>query len=349
MTRWLRRALCLVYALAPVVAGAPAHADPDNALAELKTGYALRHDGRCAEAVPHFRASLAAGRTPKALLNLSDCEAQLGDLVAAFTDGNEGQALARARGDVELARVAGDQLAAIERRLPHLTIVLAGSAPAGCRITRDGFAVDDAALGAAIAVNPGHHRITVSAAGGSPRGYDVSLAEGADGRLEVAPWPADRAPTGGADDALSATTTATPAPAAPATSSDAAAGSGLTTRDVAALVIAGVGVAALGAGAVLGLEAISKNSDSNADDHCDATGCDATGKQLRNDALGLATMSTWAFALGGAAVVGGAVLYFTGPRTRDPSGATATATATTLRIEPLAGASGAVLRVGAQF
>ena len=52
----------------------------------------------------------------------------------------------------------------------------------------------------------------------------------------------------------------------------------------------------------------SKNSDSNANGHCDASGCDATGTSLRNTALSDATVSTITFVAGGVLAAAGVVL-----------------------------------------
>lgn len=83
--------------------------------------------------------------------------------------------------------------------------------------------------------------------------------------------------------------------------------------------LGGVGVIALGIGTVFGLNAISKNSDSNANGHCDTTGCDPYGKGLRNDARSDATVSTIAFVLGlGAVAAGGVVLYLGSQQEKGP-------------------------------
>ena len=73
-------------------------------------------------------------------------------------------------------------------------------------------------------------------------------------------------------------------------------------------VVGGVGIASIAVGLVLGLMAISKNSDSNANGHCDASGCDATGTSLRNTALSDATVSTITFVAGGVLAAAGVVL-----------------------------------------
>jgi serine/threonine-protein kinase len=99
----------------------------------------------------------------------------------------------------------------------------------------------------------------------------------------------------------------TPAPAG----SDVSDGS---TRRAIAYGLAGIGVAGIGIGSAYGLVAISKNGSSNADGHCDATGCDPTGKQLRQEALGAAAVSTAAFASGLAVLAAGVIVYVTAPK-----------------------------------
>jgi serine/threonine-protein kinase len=123
-----------------------------------------------------------------------------------------------------------------------------------------------------------------------------------------------------------------PAPASIARSEPAAASSGASpnessqpsptgsdvsdgsTRRAIAYALGGIGVVGIGIGSAFGLVAISKNGNSNADGHCDTTGCDPTGKQLREDALGAATVSTVAFATGLAALAAGVVVYVTAPK-----------------------------------
>ena len=118
------------------LSSAPAGAD--DALGELKTGYALKQAGRCAEAIPHFTRSFELDPKPKAILNLADCEAQTGDLVDARSHAARGGELASQVDDTKLQSVAADQLAAIDTRLPKLTIRLAAGSPPGCSVTLDG-------------------------------------------------------------------------------------------------------------------------------------------------------------------------------------------------------------------
>jgi len=88
--------------------------DAAPALEELKAGYALKKQGDCRDAVPHFVASQRLAPSAKALLNLADCELRLGDVVAARAHAVAGLELARQRNDDELAAIAQAQIVAID-------------------------------------------------------------------------------------------------------------------------------------------------------------------------------------------------------------------------------------------
>ena len=81
----------------------------------------------------------------------------------------------------------------------------------------------------------------------------------------------------------------------------------------------GVGVVGVGFGGAFGAMAGSDWHASNTDGKCDAnsTKCyDPTGPGLRSNAQTEALVSTIGFVGGGAALIGGAVLFFTAPKAR---------------------------------
>jgi hypothetical protein len=91
------------------------------------------------------------------------------------------------------------------------------------------------------------------------------------------------------------------------------------------LVVAGVGVAGIGVGAVTGILAIGKHDDAVAacpsyPDRCPA---DGSGTRLNEQARDLASVSTIAFIGGGVLVVAGAVLFFVAPSGKSPVTVTA--------------------------
>src|SRR5690606_33857894 len=85
---------------------------------------------------------------------------------------------------------------------------------------------------------------------------------------------------------------------------------------VLGLVVTGLGVGGLAAGAVFGLQASKKNEEAAA--HCrDGNRCDAEGIRLDEEGRQAATISTISFIAGGALVVGGLLLVLTAPSGRE--------------------------------
>jgi hypothetical protein len=292
------RALILGNTLAFLLVCAPAFGDdPAAALEQLRNGYALKKAGRCADALPHFVESERLDPQPKTLLNMADCEDQLSDLVHAQQHAALARDLARQSGNEELLSIAEKQLAELDKRLPRLTLRVASDAPPNVVVSRDGTALGSVSLGVPLPINPGNHVVTVSAPGHADARYEIRLAEGAQQTLDVRAGAAQPTPSPPSPEQ---------APVTPRASSG-------SLQKTFAWVSLGIGVVGVGVGSVFGVLAIKKNHDSNAGGHCDSTGCDATGKSLRNEALGDATISTVAFAVGLVAIAGGIVLWATAP------------------------------------
>lgn len=186
------------------------------------------------------------------------------------------------------------RLAEVGRAMPSVVISArdgTGSALTAVRVTIDESVVMEVLDGRAVELEPGVHRFAFDAVGLPRLERSIDVHEGekerviaivlGEGQLVA------RTGTGGTAD-----------------------GGGSTQR-IVGVVVGGAGVVALGMGTVFGLNALSKNSDSNMNGHCDSSGCDVTGRQLRNDALSAATASTVAIVAGAALIMGGAVLWFT--------------------------------------
>src|SRR3954468_15396355 len=117
----MRRAIGLALSLALIGVSPPARAgDPAAALEQLKKGYDLKTQGKCRNAIPHFVESQRLDPQPKTLLNLSDCEADVGGLVAEKTHATEAPPAARAQTRTEPLGPADERLAALEKRIPTL-------------------------------------------------------------------------------------------------------------------------------------------------------------------------------------------------------------------------------------
>lgn len=88
------------------------------------------------------------------------------------------------------------------------------------------------------------------------------------------------------------------------------------------LVLGILGLAGVGVATASGIIAIDKHDESNAS-HCQGNQCDPVGIELREASMTAGTVSTVMFVAGGAALAGGAVLFLTAPKPREPAVAVA--------------------------
>jgi hypothetical protein len=153
----LRRAaslLALLIALAPAAARAQAR-DPAAAEALFREGRALSDAGDIAGACAKFRESDRLDPAVGTVFNIADCEERLGRVARAWTLFDE---VAQRLPVTDKRRaVAQQRAAALEPRLPKLSIRLAAKAPAGARVVRDGVELGSASLGTPLPVDPGEH------------------------------------------------------------------------------------------------------------------------------------------------------------------------------------------------
>jgi len=162
--------------------------------------------------------------------------------------------------------------------------------------------VGDAEWGTAIPVDGGVHTVEASAPGKQTWRTTVEVAPArASATVTVAPLvaAAAAAPVGGGG-------------APPAGGAEQRGGAGRGQR-VAGAAIAGVGVVGAALGAVFGLRARSLYDDAKPTCDPGEAVCTADGVAKIHDAHTAATWSTIGFVAGGAALVGGAVVYLTAP------------------------------------
>ncbi len=303
-------ALLLICTAAPALA----QTDPAAGRAQLKQGYELKQAGHYDEAFPHLLEAVRLDPQPKALMNLADCEEHLGKLSDA--DGHWVRARDRAaeQRDDALHAEAARRLAALEKRLPRLTIRLAAGAPADTVVVRDGVKLGAASLGVPLPGDPGAHVVEVQAKGHASKHYDVTLAEGQQSDLEVEPGEpvAETTPPPGGETTPPGETGAgkgTHAPLTPKTPPPPKAhGSALGTVGIVTL---SVGAAALAAGGVFGILATVKNGDASCDpDHfCP----DASSAASLSDALNFAHVANGLFIAGGVVAAAGLTLWLVAP------------------------------------
>jgi hypothetical protein len=248
----------IVSAVLGAAAGARAQTrDPAAAEALFREGRAAVVKSDWESACPKFRESQRLDPAAGTLLNLADCEERRGRLATAWQLFRQlGEGLAP--GDDRLP-VARARAAALEKRLPHLTIRYAGTPPPGTKVRRGDVELGDASFGSALPVDPGTYTVTASAPGYATSTSVVTVAEGASSVVDVQL---------GAGNEIAAKV--------PASSSSRTAG----------WVLAGVGAAGLATGAIAGVLTLSRKAtvddNCNADKKCNATGMDAaeSGKTL---------------------------------------------------------------------
>src|SRR5262249_41226110 len=143
-----------------------ARADADKATAEalFAEGRRLMAAGDYEAACPKLAASQKLDPGVGTMLNLADCHEKSGKTASAWVEFREVISSARAAGSKEREQLARTRAAALEKKLARLTITVDG-AGAKVQVTRDGVAIDHAAFGTAVPVDPGKHVVEATAPG----------------------------------------------------------------------------------------------------------------------------------------------------------------------------------------
>jgi hypothetical protein len=178
----------------------------------------------------------------------------------------------------------------------------------------DGKPLADSLEGKPLPVDPGKHVFAFTAAGQSPFERTYVLTEGEKGRrerivLEPQPSPATPAQT-------ESPPAASAPPASPEPTTASSPGHGMSTQQLLALGVGGVGVVGLGLGGVFAV--LSESAWNQAKTDCGGSTSQCrdvpSGQSDRSSALTEATVSTVGFIAGGALLATGAVLLFTGAK-----------------------------------
>jgi hypothetical protein len=302
----------------PVFASVAQADDPAAGRAQLEAGYALKEQGRYAEAMPHLLESLRLYVELKTLTNLADCEEHLEKLVDAQKHWVQARERAAAEGNDKLRDAAASKLLALEKRMPRLTLKLAPGAPPAVEVIRDGTALGPISLGLALPTDPGDHTIVVRAKGHADAITHVGLAEAEEQEVlvTVGPEVAEPPPEEGRGVAAGV-----PPHRAP------------DTRHIVALAAGSAGGVSLIVGAIFGVATIKTWGNAEAD--C-ASGClsNSPPQTERSHALTYATVSTTGFVAGGALVVAGAALWLTAPSSQESTRPTGISGLSSLALVP---------------
>src|SRR5580700_5547633 len=242
----------VLVARAAGAAGEQAGRDQASADELFRQGRALASAQDYAHACPKFSESLRLDPAAGTLLNLADCEEQIGQLANAWAHFKElGDELPRSD---ERQEVALERARLLEHRLPHLTVELSFATAPEATVRRDDVELGRGSLGVALPVDPGEHTVVVRQPGRALQPVVFTLAEGQSRVLVVGPGE----PIPALGDGREA-----PVP---------------TAKRTAGWIVGGVGIAALATGTYFGIRALENRNESNA--HCDGSLCaDAAGVQ----------------------------------------------------------------------
>ena len=188
------RGLAAAAALLAVLGAAPlAHAGSDQdrwaAHQQLTQAQELKKNGQLQDALAHFEESQRLDPKLTTLMELADCQVQLGKLLEAQASFVAARDKA-AHDQLPQSRQRAEQrLAEVEKRLAHLTLQLAGDAPADAQVFRDDVLLEPAARDAPLLLDPGDHVVLVKASGHEDAKFAVKLADGDSQTLAIGAGP----------------------------------------------------------------------------------------------------------------------------------------------------------------
>lgn len=274
-----------------------------EARAAMKSG---NYKSACPKLAESHRLDPAAGTA----INLADCQEKLGKLADALQAARDAVDLLKA-GDHRIGPVK-DQIAALEKRVPKLTVKLAPGTPEGTRVKRDDVELGEGSLNVALPVNPGEHWIVVVAPGRADSRTKVSLTEGAS-RTVVVEAGERRGAEAAAEPVASHDTVEPPRRTGPTSTTD----SGSTQKTLGWVVVGG-GAAFLVAAAYFRYQA-GQNAD-EADKLCPTSPCAKADQYdaLRDDEKSNMSLANVSVGIGLLAVAGGTTLVLLAPASPTP-------------------------------
>ena len=305
------------------------HAASPAAEALFEEGRRLLEAGRTDEACLKLAESLAQEMSSGTLLNLALCHETQGLVATAWAEYRAAARLARNQGRSDRAETADERARLLEPKLPRLTLTAERAVP-GLNATIDDDVIGEGALGLAVPIDPGEHRVTVSAPGHASWTTTVSIGAAEQRSLHIPALEAQ--PPSAAPlplPAAAGAALAAPAPKAPASAQTREDEAG-SSAPVAGLIVGGVGVVALGVGVGFGLSSLASYNE--ADKLCPSPHLDCSNAAIseRTSAESAAWVSTIAFGVGLVGVgVGAYLVLTTGSDTHDEK-------QVTLRAKPIA-------------
>jgi tetratricopeptide (TPR) repeat protein len=301
--------MCLTAAARP----AAAQSDSAAARALFSEGRELMAAEKYAEACPKFEESLRLDQGMGTQFNLAHCWEKLGRTASAWALFLDVAAAARAGNQPDRETAAKERAAALEPKLTRLRITFPEPA-LEAKIYRNGQEVRQAAWGTPMPVDPGSHLIRATARGKQDWTQEVKVP--ATSRTFSVTVPVlDDLPSAKQeeDEALPQDDKAAQAEATPRDQKATSGG-----PNVPALVIGGVGVAALVTGTVFALQGRADNNEAlklcrtpgeDGKDHCLTPEEQVRHDDLVADARREQNIAYVSWAIGGAAVITSTILF----------------------------------------
>ncbi len=287
------------------ISSAPAHAQNAAAEALFNDGERLMKEGKVAEACDAFQGSNRLEPRAGTMINLGLCREQNKQLASAWVAFKD--ALTRVK-DPKKKAVATARVAAIEPKLSYLTInVPDESRVEGLVITRNGQPVDAALWNRAVPVDGGSYKI-----GGSAPGHE-EWSTAVDVPVELGKVSVEVPRFKEIVKLVQPVPPEKPVVDKPEPEVEPAPGMFTSKRKIA-LGVAGFGVVSIGAAIVLGTQAKGYQDDAYALCPEPSTPCARADEAnaLMDKGRTRATMTNVAYGIGGAALIGAAVLWFVG-------------------------------------
>jgi hypothetical protein len=301
----LTLSICLLLT-APAAWAEPTAADRATARTLAQEGQHALENKNYTAAIDKFSRADSLVHAPTLLLGLARAQVGSMKLVEAQENYNriirEGVAPNSPKSWSKAVEDANKEVGAISPRIPWVTITVLG--PSNPEVVIDSTPVPAASLGVKRAINPGSHKVKVTAEGYLPQEKSIALTEGQSLNVNI---ELEQAPqTAPAPEKKVATTTVLDTSAAP---------TGEWRRTVA-YVAFGVGGASLIVGGVAGGLAIAKNGQLS--EECpNSSRCPASQGPNLDSYHRLGTIADVGFAVAGVGLLAGVVLLVTQPK--DPS------------------------------
>jgi hypothetical protein len=296
------------------VGSAPAFAQTQSGVADalFKKGVELAKDGKFGEAAEKLLASYQLDPARGTLQALAMAEERAGKLATAHAHFSELLDLSLKANDSPREKIARERMDKLAPRLPKLE--LRGTLPGGAEVMLDSVRVPLAALGTALPVDPGEHRVKATGPGGASFDKTITVAEAQALQLDIVlaqPQPGTSHPE--------------PAVSAPAPEPADKPSAKSSTLSTVGWITTGVGVVGLGLGSYFWIKSNATYNDVQGacpDNRC-AT--DMSGKI--DDGKTQETIARVGMIAGGVALVGGVTMILVGRRPAPASTTSARLTA----------------------